>query len=570
MSSKENFRCYFVAVLLVGVLNICDATLKARAWQSSFPEPDFNDFPEREFLSLKSNTAIGFTGGGSRSFVASLGYLGGLLELDLLKNIRYIAGISGGSWATAAFSYVQNVDSDEIFLGAICPPEKLTLDNVKLMDENCGRRLAANNLTFLALSALKDGTVDSFADGWALAVSTFYLEPLNIFPSTLFSWNEGVVSDIKARNPDFENRSFILPRSNRPFPVLGFTIVGPTEGGPYKADTQNYTLLEVTPLYVGQLRSIDVEYKYSKGQTTETITIGGAIEPFAFGRVTNEAASVGLGMRSTAVLNVPDVTNALDLKYAAAASGYAPGSVFESLSPEALADALAMNFDYWSPSPKLPQLNRMYIADGGIYENVLLISFLQRRVSKIVLFFNSNTPLLPSSSFNPYTDIYHADVVDAGLACFFGIFDQDEAKSVNRTVEYNRDQVFSTDQWPVVISALQASQLSGRGTLASFNLTTIENSWWGIPAGITVDITFVYLGRAFEWEARLNREMRTLLVPHDHTEDPSVDIDHGPFRKFPHYVTAGGGLDYARANVLADLCGWTITSNRDVFQRIFE
>jgi hypothetical protein len=36
----------------------------------------------------------------------SLGYLLGLHELGLLKTTRYIAGVSGGAWATAAYSYV--------------------------------------------------------------------------------------------------------------------------------------------------------------------------------------------------------------------------------------------------------------------------------------------------------------------------------------------------------------------------------------------------------------------------------------------------------------------------------
>ena len=46
-----------------------------------------------------------FLGGGSRSYVASIGYLGALHELGLMEDVRYITGISGGSWATAVYSY---------------------------------------------------------------------------------------------------------------------------------------------------------------------------------------------------------------------------------------------------------------------------------------------------------------------------------------------------------------------------------------------------------------------------------------------------------------------------------
>jgi predicted acylesterase/phospholipase RssA len=43
-------------------------------------------------VSQKPNTAIAFSGGGSRAYVAAIGYLAGLNKLDLIKNIRYIGG----------------------------------------------------------------------------------------------------------------------------------------------------------------------------------------------------------------------------------------------------------------------------------------------------------------------------------------------------------------------------------------------------------------------------------------------------------------------------------------------
>ena len=132
-------------------------------------------------------------------------------------------------------------------------------------------------------------------------------------------------------------------------------------------------------------------------------------------------------------------------------------------------------------------------------------------------------------------------------------------------------QYFPTEDWVPVAQGLQAAQAEGNGIIYSVNLTTIENNWWGIPAGITSEITFVYLGRLKNWEAELSDEMRKLLVPSDPEDEAnlSVDISRGPFRHFPHYFTAGGLEDHSRANVLADLTGWSIKKNADLFKSIF-
>lgn len=66
--------------------------------------------------------------------------------------------------------------------------------------------------------------------------------------------------------------------------------------------------------------------------------------------------------------------------------------------------------------------------------------------------------------------------------------------------------------------------------------------------------------------------MYKLLVPSDVNDanDLSVDVDEGPFKGFPHYATAGGIINYERANVLADLSGWVILQNKELFQSIFQ
>ena len=80
----------------------------------------------------------------------------------------------------------------------------------------------------------------------------------------------------------------------------------------------------------------------------------------------------------------------------------------------------------------------------------------------------------------------------------------------------------------------------------------------------------MYLGRLSAWEAQLSPEMTSYLVPSDPADaaDLSVDVDSGPFANFPHYFTTGGSINYEKSNALADLSGWSILQNADLFRSI--
>jgi len=565
----QHHRMIKVAVLSLAILaSFGEAVYNAQVWQSLSKYTTDFEFPETSLLQSKPNTAIGFTGGGSRAYIAALGYLAGLHELDLLKNIRYIGGISGGAWATTTFSYAQNVASDNILLGPVVPPESITNDNLKKMQSGCARALAAQNLTLIGLNALKNGIVKNVADAWCYGTSKTYLEPVGIKPNYKFSWNADTVKDILKRNPSLSKSDFQVPvLPNRPFPILGSTLVGPAEGAPFKGDTHNFTLLEFTPLYVGQFKTNKVSYKYHLG-LTHSIAMGGAVETFAFAK---QGGSPKIGMASdhtSATLQVPVPEIGLDLRYAAGASSYAPGTLFESLPKDAI--QLALNFSYWSPSDVLPTARDTMFGDGGSYENIPLISFLQRRVAKIVLFLDDSTPLQPTAAWDPYIQPYTGKEVTDCLTAFFGVFTPNQPEQVKAAYDYSRDQVFATEDFAKVITTLQKAQAQGNGIIATFNLTTVSNDWWGIPAGLTSEVTFVYLGRLAGWESKLSSEMSSLLVPPTpEAADLSIDVTDGPYKHFPHYFTMGGNLNAQQSNVLADLTGWTILQNVDLFRSIF-
>jgi hypothetical protein len=161
----------FILLAVYFLVAVTAVNNNAKVWQSTGEYVDQNLFPEKELLSSKPNTAIAFTGGGSRAYLAAMGYLAGLHKLDLLKNVRYIGGISGGAWATTVFSYVQNVPDDDVLLGPIVMPEDLTDRNIKDMDQRCARALAEPDLTFIAVEGFIKREVTTVADAWVYGVS---------------------------------------------------------------------------------------------------------------------------------------------------------------------------------------------------------------------------------------------------------------------------------------------------------------------------------------------------------------------------------------------------------------
>lgn len=582
------------ASALLGMQNA--EALNVNAWQSASAYPKASDYPESSLPEINSrpSTAISFSGGGSRSFTAAMGYLGGLNELGLIDKVRYIGGISGGSWAASVFTYAQNVTDDSTLLGEVVRPSEIVYDELLHVEPKCARSLTAAPTAAIAIKALKDKLVGSVSDAYCYGVMKGYHEPMGITPATRFSWSEATVSDIRKRNPELVEEPFLVPgNSNRPFMVIGSAIVGPDEGAPYPSKNHNFTLLEFTPLYVGQMRAQDVEYTDGSERGPHWIRkrkhylkrIGGAVEPYAFsigGEKEQDVDKVGPteGLpegAQTGVLAVPPPLAFMDLAHAAGASGYAPGAFFESSHFHVVDKEAGMHFSYWSPTSAKggddtapsPAADDMLITDGGCYENEALLPFLQRQVKKIVLFISPHTALQPAANWDVAANPDPSGNMDDNIAAFFGVFSNDK-EIVARNFDLQHDQVFPTDDYVRVVQGLQAAQKAGNGAIATFNLVTVDNPWWGIAAGFEVELTIAYLSRLGAWEASLSPEMQSMVVPNDgDASDYSNTIDSGDFKHFPHYITAGGLLSPQQTNLLADMTGWSVLQNKELFERIF-
>jgi hypothetical protein len=219
-----------------------------------------------------------------------------------------------------AYTYSQLNISDDILLGPIVQPADITYSNLQTdMQPQCLRTLT--NVSFSAVLrkhedrirrkrlAGNSGSADPYMDddddgisfaAWKAAVHEIYLAPVDVPTNVPFTWNRHTEADILKRNPNLFAQSttattFILPTSEvvgdtpgvdrRPFPIVAWTLIGPSTIAPFTPANRNYSFVESTPLATGVMGSRNsVSFtKLDNTASSKTVTIGGLVESFTFG-----------------------------------------------------------------------------------------------------------------------------------------------------------------------------------------------------------------------------------------------------------------------------------------------
>ena len=512
----------------------------------------------------RPSTGVAFSGGGSRGYVAALAQLGALRALGLSQHIRYCTAISGGGWAASVHTYYQPgapgapADDDELFGGAARPPG--TLDAAALAE--VPPRAARG---FVSSASLFDEAVRELQAGrpaeeaWRTALWRVVLRPAGIPESGPFTWSDATAADIAARNAaaGVEQASLLTPTQRRPFLILGITALGPLALLPHRPlRLRAYTLLEATPLYVGHPRTLHVRYSSSipgVRAARSSHLVGGLLETFAFGGA--QPPERGLGSAATGTLAVPVSGQRFSLAAAAAASSYAPGGLFATQLPsKRLGRHLGVALPYWAPSQAAPRSTEFLYADGGCVMNPALISLIQRRVRRVVAFCNFQTRLRTRAEWDPYARAPTPADISEEVPSFFGMALDSAAWC------FARNAVFAQADFAPVVAALQDAAAAGRGAVATVELETVANAWWGIPAGQRVTVTWCYLAAAPEWAAQLPPATAARLTD-------AKDAQFGP--TFPHYGTMDLALAPPQVNLLHEMCSWVVTENADAFRAAF-
>ena len=130
-------------LFLVCLIDLFDLSVafNVTAWQNVDGQMRTMEWPEDFYLGSDIEK-IGMTlsGGGDRSYTASIGYLAAMHELDIMTQLTHIVGVSGGSWATTVYSFYQDEDiTDSTMLGPVIFPADINITSLGIIEMGCVR-----------------------------------------------------------------------------------------------------------------------------------------------------------------------------------------------------------------------------------------------------------------------------------------------------------------------------------------------------------------------------------------------------------------------------------------------
>ena len=481
-----------------------------------FPNDDTFVFPEldsshADYLGPRGQVGVCFSGGGTRSASCTHGQLRALDDLGLIDRIGYISCVSGGSWASLPYTYLSEHWEDSQFLGPVLEPDELSMDALEEVNER-------NFLHTVTNAGIVDDMIQHWAslagdETYSRAVGDVFLKKFRLHSLKMFfAYSNNHLQDILQRNPNMRESDFYTTRPGRPFLIATGALLRPGPGD---------ILFEMTPWYSG------IHTLYSKAGSKNRDIGGGYIESFAMDsdspdKITGDRATVRIGKKRHR-FTLTDVVGT---------SGAAPSEVLNNLGLDFVG---LPEFKHWPLSGNKKTKAKEYeIGDGGNLENLGIFPLLKRGVKRLVVFVNTKKPM---STNKP-------SQINAAVKALF---------------EPGYNQVFPESDLQVLRNALLSKVASGNAVLTLQEHTTLENAHFGIPAGETVKVLWVYNNLYGSWKEKLPTEVSARLMK-------------GILANFPHYETFGENafrvidLHPLQANLLSHMSCSVVRDNADVFK----
>jgi len=516
-------------------------------------------FPEDELDEMKNKDSLGitFSGGGTRSASLTLGQLRALNNLGVLKRAKYMCGVSGGSWGTLPFVYLDKNISDKTFLGDYLNPNQITLENLKNVPAQSMANAIANSKILKSL--IKD--ILEGHDLYSRVISRIFLKPFNIGePNKFFTYNEKTRDEIVKQNSGskFTADDFYLvnPNPNRPFYIAQGTIenysflnsqTAKAIELPAPKNIDRYQF-EMTPLYVG----INPLYKDSK--TFNGDIGGGYVQPHGFDTDApdNFDTSTKWGQ-----MKLGDKSRIFNLGEIIGTSGAAP-AVYDWFTDLVEHIILKMpifpDFKYWSNfnNPTQGNTKTYDFADGGGLENLGIMPLLKRGVKKIIIFSNCETPLTGSDE---NTD--PPQITDSIPALFRPLKDNYGQKNFAYNVVFDKQ----IDKYNTLVKVLLQKIKDGVPPIHVDTYKVTQQDFYGIKGGYEVEIMWVYNSPCTKWYAQLQAPVQ------DFMKDKKNHLTN-----FPHYKTFLQNppeiidLTPEQVNLEAHLSAWIVNESADLIK----
>lgn len=524
-----------------------------------FPLPQVNALSHEHNLKLRTSAAnfvgVSFSGGGSRALTCAMGQLRGLKYLGLLDEVFFISSVSGGTWASATYTYLPNAYDDDDFLGlTVVNPHDLTYWNWNPQHpEYSLDYLSPNNLGNVppslgvfndldAILKLKETYGYDNDELWQGLIGSLILARWNLwnpddngFPTDYYTftpaylgWKGGILD----RNKQLKASQFYCVERQRPFYVMNGCVVS----NPLVKGSQ-LLYFESTAVGIG-VRN----YFQGIGPGGRDIG-GGLLEPFAMGSewlkdISSQYASVSAPSRPFSLSDMVSISSA------------AFAEMIQDSYPSL--DGLIPQYPYWPVEGHSLSQNSVYtyeFADGGSLENTGITSLLSRNLPNIIAFVNGYAPL--SKDDNGQI------VMDAQIPLLFGI--QPSAASLRynepkRQAVPNNDvtftKVFDSSHYEELAQGLwKANSAPYKGTAMYMQtLPVLPNSNFGIQGNYTVRVLWVYNTWVGAWHELLNDDIKLYA-------DTERELG------FPGYNVLLLDLSARQVNLLANLSCWNVMSD---------
>jgi len=503
-----------------------------------------------------ARVGVCFSGGGSRALSCALGQYRALTLLDLMGHVDYISSVSGGTWASAAYTFLPAEFDDEDFLGpATLNPHDLTLLEIDAKQKyNALDYLTPNNLGHVPtrLNFLDDIQVlvdlklkYGYADDvlWQGLIGERIFNLWNLWtvgsdglPTQYYSHDQRTIEEtIIPNNPSLRISDFVFMERRRPHLIMNSSIIS----NPSQEGAQ---LLPFESTGIG----IGVRATFDDGVNGQTIG-GGLIQPFAMG------SSWISDIAGTNLANVTVPARPFSLVDMASISSAAFAQTVQQKFP--IFDCIIPKYDYWPVANRANTPVYDYdFADGGSLENTGLLSLLARGVRRAIVFANASTPL---------TNENGTISVSSEIALLFGVAPTNVALSTKepyQQVPPNGDWTFNkvfdeSDYQPLLDALWQKNGVEGKPAIVKQTLKVLPNTNWDIAAG-EVEVLWVYNTMVAQWWRQLRLDVQFYLdtVPN-----------------FPNYDTVLQlGLSAREVNALVQLSFWSLYSEQELVQSMFE
>lgn len=487
---------------------------------------------------------LAFSGGGTRSSAATLGYLRGLAAAGLLPSFGYVSAVSGGGWTATPWVYLPESYDERLFLGEARLPGDLRPEDFH--EAPPGSMAAAISGAYLVSELLEEFFKGAGNETAGRAVGNIFLEPFGLDDLGRFpGFHAEAVRSVVAANPRrpdspyyLEPADFYTVRHGRPYLILSSTIT--------RIENDRLELrrmpCEMTPLYSG------VRRLFRRAGDGGLPIGGGYVETMAFD--STEPIDTAHGRYLVEI-------GASRYRFTLSDWLGSSGALLREIVDFTGLNFLGLPaFRHWPILRPGDFEHRQYgFGDGALLENLGIMPLLARQVENIVVFINSE------HAFDATVEDAAARLA-ASLEPLFRPVPNADLLGQATDELFDLNVVFPSDDFDAMVASFQACQAAGEPLVHFGRHQVLENRHFKIRP-YEARVVWFYSERVPRWEEALPPRCREIL-----------ELDE--MRRFPHFRTTFENLpqpiqlEPVQVNSLAHLSTYCILSTAGRIRRFFE